>query len=447
MRFGTFEVDIAAGELRKRGVRIRIQEQPFQILLLLLEHPGEVISRELLRRKLWAEHTFVDFDRSLNTAITRLRAALGDSSENPRFVETVPRHGYRFIAPVSTQDSDSASTTSPPVPATVAGGSPAEEHHGQQTTTRKKRIPPWVWITGLTAAAGILGVIFYLHSHSTQIQSAPSIGARRSVAVLGFKNLTGDVGHAWLSTALSDWLSAELAAGDQLRTIPEENVARMKIELALPNADSLGKDTLRRVRQNLGSDLVVIGSYATLEDRTGGQIRVDIHLQDTATGETLATISQLGTEAQLFQLISHTGERLRATVGVHPATPQESAAVAVVLPSNPDAARLYSEGLARLRVYDTLAAVDLFQKAIASESDFALSYSALSTALSKLGSRAVKPQSRFRISAANRFNSWSWPTLSCGSEVDQIERYWSPATRGIATPARSACRPCGVTTS
>src|SRR6202043_3606612 len=101
-RFGVFEVDLWAAELRKRGVRIKLQEQPFRILSLLLEHPGEVVSREELRKKLWHAHTFVDFDRSLNKAMTKLRCALADSAESPRYVETIPRHGYRFLAPVQT---------------------------------------------------------------------------------------------------------------------------------------------------------------------------------------------------------------------------------------------------------------------------------------------------------------------------------------------------------
>ncbi len=100
VRFGVFTADLAAGELRKNGVRIRLQEQPFQVLAYLLERPGEVVTREELRQKLWPADTFVDFDHSLNTAVNKLREALGDSATSPRYVETLARRGYRFLVPV-----------------------------------------------------------------------------------------------------------------------------------------------------------------------------------------------------------------------------------------------------------------------------------------------------------------------------------------------------------
>src|SRR2546428_2425172 len=102
IRFGTFEVDPRAGELRKQGVKVKLQEQPLQWLVMLLEYPREVITREELKQRLWPANTFVDFENGLNKAINKLREALGDSAENARFVETLPRHGYRFIAPVET---------------------------------------------------------------------------------------------------------------------------------------------------------------------------------------------------------------------------------------------------------------------------------------------------------------------------------------------------------
>jgi DNA-binding winged helix-turn-helix (wHTH) protein len=121
LRFGVFEVDRAAGELRKRGVRVRLQEQPFQVLTVLLENAGRVVTRDDLRQKIWPADTFVDFDHSLNTAVNKIREVLGDSASSPRFVETLSRRGYRFIAPVN--DLDTVDSTSPSVP---KGGEPAE---------------------------------------------------------------------------------------------------------------------------------------------------------------------------------------------------------------------------------------------------------------------------------------------------------------------------------
>src|SRR4029453_16975799 len=115
VRFGTFEVDLESGELRRSGVRLKLQEQPFQLLAMLLERPGEVVTREALRERLWPADTFVDFDHSLNTAIKKLRQALGDSAENPRFVETLARRGYRFIAPVTPPPTPGPGRPQPPL--------------------------------------------------------------------------------------------------------------------------------------------------------------------------------------------------------------------------------------------------------------------------------------------------------------------------------------------
>src|SRR5271170_6928319 len=116
LRFGVFEVDLAAGELRKNGARIRLQEQPFQVLAALLQNAGQVVTRDDLREKIWPADTFVDFDHSLNTAVNKIREALGDSASSPRFVETMARRGYRFIGPVAADKIAAAK-----VPASVIG--------------------------------------------------------------------------------------------------------------------------------------------------------------------------------------------------------------------------------------------------------------------------------------------------------------------------------------
>src|SRR5216683_5601924 len=112
VRFGVFEFDLRSGELRKHGIRIKLQEQPCQILAILLEHRGEMVTREELQGRLWPSDTFVDFDHSLNTAVMRLREALNDSSENPRFIETLPRRGYRFVAPFEERSAPVTESTS-----------------------------------------------------------------------------------------------------------------------------------------------------------------------------------------------------------------------------------------------------------------------------------------------------------------------------------------------
>ncbi len=212
--------------------------------------------------------------------------------------------------------------------------------------------------------------------------SPVAVKARPSVAVLGFKNVSGRPEEAWLSTALSEMLTTELAVGEQLRTIPGENVARMKIDLSLPDADTYGKETLARIRKNLGTDEVVLGSYVPLEK---GQIRLDLRLQNTAEGETLAAVSEKGTEEQLDDLVSRAGVALRQKLGAGEVSNAEAAAVKASLPSNPDAARFYAEGLAKMRVFENLAARDLLEKAVTAEPTHALAHANLAATWASLG--------------------------------------------------------------
>jgi cholera toxin transcriptional activator len=138
VRFGLFEADLEVGELRKRGIRVRLQQQPFQVLATLLERPGEIVSREQLRLKLWPADTFVDFDHSLNTAINKIREALGDEAPNPRFVETVARRGYRFIAPAHAGAEPLATAS----PATESGPGPRQEQ-APRANTSPTQAPPF----------------------------------------------------------------------------------------------------------------------------------------------------------------------------------------------------------------------------------------------------------------------------------------------------------------
>jgi len=408
--FGAFEADLRAAELRKFGIRIKLQEQPFQILSLLLEHPGEVVTREELRQKLWPAHTFVDFDRSLNKAMTKLRAALGDSADCPRFVETIPRHGYRFLAPVHVNHHE----LPPTVPSVEEAAQGKIDQKPPRSLAARFNLAAFTQHTrngrlrryGILAAAvaTLFAVFIYLRPHQPVVlggSSAP-LGPRSSVAVLGFTNLSGDPREAWLSTAFSDWLTTELTAGEQVRAIPAESVARMKLELALPDVDSLGPQSLIRIRKDLGTDYVIAGSYARVGDMADGPLRLDLRLQDTRSGETVGAISEAGTPDRLLDLVSRAGERLREKLGLRAVTREEAAEVATALPLKSETAKLYSEGRAKLRTFDALSARDLLSDAVRAEPNFALSHAALATAWSRLGyDEKAKAESRkaFDLSA------------------------------------------------
>jgi tetratricopeptide (TPR) repeat protein len=203
--------------------------------------------------------------------------------------------------------------------------------------------------------------------------------------VLGFRNLSRRPDEGWLSTALSEMLSTELAAGEKLRLVSGEDVARSKLELPLADADTLSRDTLARLHTNLGSDLIVIGSYTVLDEKTGSRVRLDLHLQDAVARETIADVAVVGSEADLFEVVAQAGTRLREKLGVEAVSQVEAVSVRASLPSNREAARLYAEGLARLRIYETQEGRDLLEQVVVADPKYALSHAALSHAWTVLG--------------------------------------------------------------
>jgi eukaryotic-like serine/threonine-protein kinase len=241
------------------------------------------------------------------------------------------------------------------------------------------------WMYALAGAALVIAISAggYFFMHRTRgSSSTPAVSRRRSIAVLGFKNLSGIAEKSWLSTAISEMLTTELSQGDQLRAIPGESVAQMKMSLALPDADSFGQQTLARIRQNLGSDDVVVGSYLPLGN---GLLRLDVRLQDTVAGETLASVSEKGNESEIDSLVSKAGAELRAKLGISALSDEQSASVKASLPSNPEAARLYSQGLQALRLLDARTARESLEKAASLDPDYAPTHSALAEAWSLLG--------------------------------------------------------------
>lgn len=251
----------------------------------------------------------------------------------------------------------------------------------------------WVWVpvVGVMLAIGA-GIGYYATRSSSGATTDPAkpgiqnpkITPRPSVAVLGFRNLSGRAEEAWLSTTLAETIDTELGVGEKLRTIPRENVARMKNDLALPEAVSYAPDTLQRIRNNLGTDYVIGGAYVALGKESHGQIRLDVRLQDTRTGETVASVVESGKEADVNELFAKAGADLRAKLGVNAVSAQEEAAGRAALASNPEAARDYAEGLDKLRKLDYLGARDSFEKAVTLEPNFAMGHYALASAWSSL---------------------------------------------------------------
>jgi len=403
--FGLYEVDLHAHELRKAGLRLKIPHQSFQILAMLLERPGEVVSREDLRRRLWPSDVFVNFEAGLNSAVQRLRSALQDTSLEPRYIETLPKVGYRFIANVESQIPASEVPVSqilfpddpPPSPSTLDSAElpSVGTVHNQFPTVPRAEGSNWLfWAATVLLTVLFVAYVGYRYSRRNQpvpvaqTQPSPVIPsslARRSVAVMGFTNASGNARDVWLSTAFTEMLATELAAGDHLRPVAAEDVARAKLELSLSNVDSYAGRTLTKIHKDLGCDYVVAGSYLAIGHTGSGRVRLDARVQDAVTGDTVASFAVVGSQSDLFDLASRAGEQLRAKLGVGTLTSAEAEEVKLALPSNPEAARLYSDGLAQLRLYDDIAAADLFEKAIALQPDYSPAYAALASARFALG--------------------------------------------------------------
>ncbi|MFZ0317518.1 MAG: winged helix-turn-helix domain-containing protein [Candidatus Sulfotelmatobacter sp.] len=201
-RFGVFELDLASGELRKNGAKLRLQEQPFQVLALLLERAGNVVTREEIRQKLWPADTFVDFDHSLNTAVNKLRETLGDSASSPRYIETLARRGYRFIAPVQ-KNADTAVAINALVGTAAPDCPPSEARQQAQNSVPLHPeldlpIPHRVLTRSLFALAQLMYLIFYLtalfHLHAVQTIAESFLSGWRATALAAAVMVTAGVG-------------------------------------------------------------------------------------------------------------------------------------------------------------------------------------------------------------------------------------------------------------
>ncbi len=263
IKFGPYELYLGSRELYKFGTKVKLRPQPFQVLSLLVERSSEVVTREQLRQQLWPSDTFVDFEHSLNTAIKELRGVLSDSATDPRYIQTVPKLGYRFIFPV--ERSIPVQLPAEPTPLTIQP--PFTNCPRRPRPVLSTRVGGWLSLSAaavLLLGIGVGGVRMGIFRHSAGTAASAAIKPRPSIAVLGFKNLSGKPDEEWISTAMAELLGAELASGRQIRVIPSENIARMKLDLSLAPTDTYGGETLDKIHNQLGTDMVVSGSYLAL---------------------------------------------------------------------------------------------------------------------------------------------------------------------------------------
>ena len=380
-RFDAFEVDMRSGEVRKHGIRLRLQGQPFQVLALLLEHPGDVVTREELRQRLWPGDTFVDFDTGLNSAIKKLRDVLADSAEKPRYIETLPRRGYRFIAEVENGVPAApleARVQSRKIPLVEeenrlrakrpAGG----EVEVRPTGTSRARL--WLVIGGVAGLAliAITYVILRGHTgHTTQTKI-------RSLAVLPLSNLSADSTQEYLADEMTEELCGRLARIHELRVISRTSVMRFKgTKLSVPE-----------IARTLGVDAIVEGSVI----RQGDRIRVhaqlirgstDEHLwsdeYDGDLGDVLALESGVAQSIAREVEVKVTGEERARLVAAHQVSPN-------VYESYLKAEDQFSKSSSRAGFEQSIA---YFEETIDKDANFAPAYVGLANAYERLGSILV----------------------------------------------------------
>ena len=338
LRTGVFEIDLRAGELRKRGQRVRLQEQPFQVLAMLVEKPGQLVTREELRDRLWRD-SIVDFDHGLNKAINKIREALGDSAEHPRFVETVARRGYRFLADVTPIDAPAA-----PVP---LGG---------------KRI--WAGV-GLVVLVAALSWVLYSRTHS-----APKI---RSLAVLPLESLSSDASQDYFADGMTDALIADLGQIGALRVISRTSVmAYKRVRKPLPE-----------IARELNVEAVVEGTVL----RSGDRVRITAQLIQVPDEKHLWAASYEGGVQDALALQNSVARAIAEQVQVT-LNRQERAALAQAKPVNPQAYEAYLKGRYfwnKRTGEDLKKAVEHFGRAIEIDPGYAMAHSGLADSYALMG--------------------------------------------------------------
>ncbi len=324
MRFGTFEADFGTRELRKGGVRIKLQGQPFEVLAMLLERPGEVVPREELRQRLWSNDTFVDFDAGVNTAINRLREALGDSAENPRFIETVPRRGYRFIAHVEVEGSGV------PAASVVASKSASSE-------VRQTAVPPRAGIQGrrvkvlalsLAAVVALLAVLS-LGGVRERLFGHPNAPHIESLAVVPLVNLSGNPEQDFFADGMTEDLITDLGKIGALRVISRTSVVQYKGT----------KKPLPEIARELNVDALVEGTVA----RSGNHLRITASLLQASPEKHLWADSYESEAGDILTLQGQVAQAIAREIQVK-LTPKEQALLGSTRSVDPRAHDDYLKG-------------------------------------------------------------------------------------------------------
>jgi TolB-like protein/DNA-binding winged helix-turn-helix (wHTH) protein/Tfp pilus assembly protein PilF len=386
-RFGTYEISFQSGEVRKAGVRIRVQQQPLKVLEALLERPGEVVTREDLRSRVWPNESFGDFDQAVNIAIAKLRNALGDSAENPRYIETLPKRGYRFIAEVSFADADGRirrpespsadSSENEPRNTPRSKGlavSPVAEAGSQLQDSGvarapQRRLSPIRYVAmalALVTGLGILLVLFFrARDHSpTRI---------RSLAVLPLENLSGDVSQNYFSDGMTDELITDLAQISALRVI--SRTSAMVYQGA--------RKPLPQIARELNVDAVVEGTVL----RAGDRVRITAQLIDASTDKHLWSQSYEGELRDTLALQDRVARAIAEQIQIN-LTPREQAALKSARVVDPKAYEFYLKGryFWNKRTGDGLrAALANFKQASEEDPNYAQAYSGLADTYALLG--------------------------------------------------------------
>src|SRR6202795_2236325 len=327
VRFGTYEVSLWSGEVRKEGLRIRVQQQPMKLLEILLEHPGEVVTREKLRGRVWPNESFGDFDQALNIAIGKLRSALGDAAENPRFIETLPKRGYRFIADVSVVDADAGPIKQPEH---AAGDLPATDPERKiqgagLAGAPKRRLWPTRWIIVTLALVLSLPILAIWLFRSR----GPAPTGIRSLAVLPLDNLSGDASQNYFADGMTDELITDLAQISALRVISRTSVMVYKG----------ARKPLPQIARELNVDAVVEGTVL----RSGDQVRITAQLIEASTDKHIWSQSYEGELRDTLALQNRVASAIADQIRIK-LNPQEQAALKNVKPVDAQAYEPYIKG-------------------------------------------------------------------------------------------------------